>query len=471
MLCASILGPTFQEASQQISQALEHADLVELRLDRFERLDLAALQALLQQFPIPMIFALRSVSQGGSYPFSEEKRLEDIALLATLEPDYFDLELSTVPSVSTARYSGIKWIVSYHDFEGIPDDLDQIYQKMCRYDAHYYKICVTPANTTETLRFLCWAKGKEKTIAIGMGGHGQISRIIAPVLGFPMTYAGLDDHQTAAPGQLSLQSLVERYRYKTLNGATVLYGLIGDPVDQSPSPITHNHFMKESGFNAVYLAMQVTLPELSSFLELLKQLPFRGLSITMPLKEAILDYLDEIDPIAKEIGAVNTLVIDQGQMKGYNTDAEGALNALESTFPVRDKHCLILGAGGSAKAVANEAVRRGAVVTVLNRDGEKALQLASRLRCRGYGIENMGACANQGYDVLINCTPVPMPIDPNDILPKTVVMDLKIRPKETEFLKHALAKQCQVVYGEAMFFEQAAGQFALWFQTQHEEKR
>ncbi len=468
MLCASILGPTFKKASQQISQAKEHADLVELRLDRFEELDLTALKDLRAAFSIPMIFTLRSRSQGGSYPFSEEKRLADLSHLATLEPEYIDFELHAATQgfrEIKQRHPSVKWILSHHDFDKIPDDLEGLYKKMRAYDAHYYKICVTPRNSVEALHFLCWAKGKKNTIAIGMGDYGQISRIVAPVLGCPLVYASLDEEQPAGPGQLSLETLVERYRFKSLNRDTALYGLIGDPVDQSPSPITHNRLMEQCGLNAVYLTMQVTVSELSQVMVYVKQLPFRGLSVTMPLKEAILSHLDEIDPAAHAIGAVNTLVINQGKVKGYNTDAAGALNALESLFPVRGKKCVILGAGGAAKAIVCEAVQRGAIVTILNRDEEKARQLGRRFQCEGFGMDKIGARASMGYDVLINCTPLPLPIDPVHILPKTVVMDLKIRPRETPFLKHALEKQCRVIYGDAMFVEQAAGQFSLWFKN------
>lgn len=467
MLCIVIKGPSFEEAHRQIDQALDYADLVELRLDGFLNLDIAALEILRSHFSIPMIFTLRSRSQGGNYTESEEKRLSMIQHLLELKPEYIDLE-NHIPAAVIAQislqYPEVKLILSYHDFIDTPEDLEALYWEMKKSPASFYKIAVTAKNSLDTLRLMDFAKKADhKLIAISMGPFGQISRILAPVIGSPITYASLMDDQQTAPGQLSGKLLVERYHHYSLNRYSAVYGLIGDPVDRSISDETHNSLIKASVLDAVYVKVQIKETELAEFLQYSKEIPFRGLSVTMPLKERVLPLLDIIDPTAAAIGAVNTICFENGKLFGFNTDGIGALNAIEHECQVAGKRIVLIGAGGAAKAVAYEAVRRGALVTILNRTEEKAIQIAQRIPCIPKGLDQMAACAKAGYDILINCTPDPLPISADHILPGTIVMDLTTKPKETLFLKHAKDKRCRIIYGYQMFVEQAIGQFDLWF--------
>ncbi len=452
MLCVVIKGPSFEEAHRQISQTLPYADLVELRLDGFATLDLTALQHLRSDFSIPMIFTLRSRSQGGNYKQSEEKRLDDIRRLATLKPEYLDLE-NDVPSHFIKEISStIKLILSYHNFTETPTDLEGLYREMKKIPASFYKIAVTAQHSLDALRLLCWAKNADNLIAISMGYHGQISRILGPVIGSPITYAALDDSQTTAPGQLSAKTLIERYHHRSLNPQTALYGLIGDPVDQSISDETHNALMTACDLDAVYVKMQVKPSELANFLQYAKQLHFHGISVTMPLKEHIISHLDVVDPQALDCGAVNTLLFEKGKVFGFNTDGIGALNAIETLCPIKDKRLVIIGAGGSAKAIAYEALRRDARVTIVNRDADKAFKIAQRLHCSSKGLDDMSACAKEGYDILINCTPVPLPISPDHILPHTIVMDIRTRPKETDLLNYAAKTMSSHLLGPDVYW-------------------
>ncbi len=469
MICIAIKGPTLIDARKQLEEALPFADLVELRLDGFTNLDIDGLRNLRLAFPIPMIFTLRSHQQGGSYSQSEERRLADIRLLAELKPEYFDLE-NDVPPVFINEMSTfhpeIKMILSYHNFNEIPHDHDDIFHKMQKSPAHYYKIAVTPSNCIETLKFIAWAKKSNHLIGICMGAHGQICRILGPIIGCPITYAAIDENQQTAPGQLSAKTLIEKYHHSTLRPNSAVYGLIGDPVDKSISDDTHNILISEWKFDAVYVKILVKANEVEEFLQLAKQLPFAGLSVTMPLKELILPYLDKIDPHALKIGAVNTLVFKNSKIFGYNTDGLGALNAIENATPVNGKQMVIIGAGGATKAIAYEALQRGAKVTILNRHADKAAKVAAQLGCKSKALDEMAECAKVGYDILINCTPVEMPISANDILPPAFVMDIKTKPKDSELLKQAKEKGCHIIYGHQMFVEQAVGQFHLWFKDQ-----
>lgn len=465
MICVAIKGPSFEDAHQQISKALAYADLVELRLDCFTSLDLTALKNLRTQFSIPMIFALRSRQHGGNYTQSEENRLQTIRQLIELKPEYLDLENHVSPAfIEEMQTSSIKLILSYHNFEETPHDLEGIYQDMQKTPAFFYKMAVTAQNSLDAFRFISWVnKPHDKLIAISMGSHGQVSRIFGPVHRCPITYAALTDDMKSAPGQLSAKTLVDQYHSRSLNPSSGLLGLIGDPVEQSISDHTHNRLMSACGFDAVYVKMQIKPSELSHFLQYAKQLPFQGMSVTMPLKEEIIPFLDCVDPQARDCGAVNTLLFEKGKISGFNTDGIGALNAIEKESKLKGKRIVMIGAGGAAKAIAYEACRRGGLVTILNRDPERALEVARKFDCEGHGLDYMPTCFDEGYDILINCTPVSMPISSDFILPHAIVMDIKTKPKETEFLKQAQQKGCRIIYGYQMFVEQALGQFSLWF--------
>lgn len=467
MICVVIKGPSFLEAEQQIAEALPYASLVELRLDLFTSLDSAALKGMRARFSLPMIFTLRSQDQGGEYRGSEAGRMDAIRALLELNPEYLDLEYQLPTQFIDEIVAGCpstKIILSYHNFEETPEDLNALYWQMQREGIAYYKIAVMAKNATDALRLICWKQSSsDRLIAISMGAHGQISRILGPIIGSPMTYASLEENLSSAPGQLTAKALVGRYQYYSLSRSTAVYGLIGDPVDQSISDGTHNAWMQRLGLNAIYLKIRVTQAELPAFLQLAKRSPFCGLSVTMPLKEGILMHLDRVDERASAIGAVNTLVFEEGIITGFNTDGVGALNAIESRYSVDGKRLLIIGAGGAAKAIAYEAARRGAAVTIINRDEKRARQSAEALQCTGKGLEEMKSCAQAGYEIIVNSTPAALPIHPDDILPGVIAMEVKTKPKNTPFLQHAMAKNCIPIYGYQMFIEQAIEQFLLWF--------
>lgn len=467
MLCVVIKGPSYEEAHCQIAKALDFADSVELRLDCFSELDSLALNKLRSHFSIPMIFTLRSSIQGGVYAKSEECRLSDIERLAAIKPDYFDLE-NHIPAPFiegfASKYPAVKIILSTHHFSETPNNLEELYRELRKIPAFLYKIAVMANSSLDAIRFLCWAKqANGKLIAVSMGPFGQISRILAPVIGSPLTYASLDDDLQTAPGQLTAEILLHRYRHRSLSSQTAIYGLIGDPVDMSISDETHNHLISRCKLDAVYIKIHVKASELGEFLHLARQLPIQGLSVTMPLKEGILSHLDLIEHEAYSVGAVNTLLFQGEKIIGYNTDSKGALNAIEQVVKVKERRIVMIGAGGAAKAIAFEAQARGALVTIINRDEERAHQVAARFNCSAKGLGQMEACFKEGYDILINCTPLPMPISSDLISSKAMVMDIRTKPRITPFIESALEKGCPVVFGYRMFVEQALGQFQIWF--------
>lgn len=468
MICVVIKGPNPEDILEQMSSSLAYADLVELRLDYFNILDIEFLKTLRLKFSIPMIFTLRSKAQGGNYMHSEQKRICDIRNLLTLNPEYIDLEVHLsaliIDEIRTCSPS-TKLILSYHNFEETPHHLEEIYLTMRKISANFYKIAVMSKSCLDALRLMCWIKEKQdsKVIAISMGIHGQMSRILSPFLGSPITYASLEESDASQLGQLSAKTLTDRYQHQRINKHTAIFGLIGDPVEQSISDETHNRVFQDLGLGAIYVKIQVRVPELSTFLQFAKQLPFRGLSVTMPLKEAILPFLDKIDLKAQTIGAVNTVFFNNHKLIGFNTDGIGALDLIERVCCIKDKRVLIIGAGGVAKAIAHEISHRNGKVIMGNRNKERAIAISKYLGCVGIGLAEIKNIFEDGYDIVINATSVDSPIDSAHILSNVIAMDVKTKPKETLFLQQARAKGCKIIYGYEMFIAQALYQFAIWF--------
>lgn len=441
----------------ELLRTLSHRiDGVELRLDLFPSWDLDLVRKMLSQVTCPIMLTIR---QCGSC--SEAEREARILDLLGLKPPFIDLEYDMrrafLESVLTS-YPETQFVLSYHNFACTPDDLEEIYQAMAVYPAYQYKIAAMAHSTHDALRMLLFARSHPRCSAITMGEKGVFGRILGPIAGNALNYASIDVGERTAPGQLTAQEWFDLYHYPSLNKNTSIYGLIGDPVDGSSGHIYHNGVFRKRGLNAVYVKMSVKPEELSEFIPLAIAMGMRGLSVTMPLKEKIFPFVDEMDPAAKQIGAINTLLLQNGKILGTNTDGLGALDAIEQRTPVHRKKIILLGAGGAARAIAFQAKARGADVLILNRTIERAKELAAMLGCQAGGLDEVP----NDYDLMINCSPSPVPIDPQAIRPHTWAMDIVRSPRETAFLKEAALKHCQIVYGEEMFLNQAERQTAFW---------
>ena len=463
MFCVPIVGPTFLEASSQIDANKEQAHLFEFRADLFDDCNIDHLKKLAEQSNLPIIFTLRKQEQGGGYKRSEKERLSEILQVAQeLSPAYLDLDHDTpkefIEEISH-QFPKIKLILSYHNFTETPSDLEALLERLKEVPADLYKIACRANSTADSLRMLHFAKKHAPLLAICMGEKGQITRILGPLVGAPWTYAA---DQKPFFGQLPIQELASTYAIGRLTSQAAIYGLIGNPVSKSISHHTHNKTLQNLTIDAVYIKMALEKEELYSFFNLSNKMGIKGLSVTMPYKEAVLPFLDHLDEHAKKIGAVNTIVCDKGRFIGYNTDGKGALDAIEAKGKVHGKMVVVLGAGGAARAIVYEACLRGAEVWVLNRTKEKALKLAAEFGVQGGGLD---ALEELSYDILINATAHLMPISPAAICPHTLVMDIHTRPKMTDLLQHAVNKGCTLVFGFEMFVNQALEQYVLWFSS------
>jgi shikimate dehydrogenase len=249
-----------------------------------------------------------------------------------------------------------------------------------------------------------------------------------------------------------------------IDSNTFLCGLIGNPVTHSLSPVMHNQAFAAIGYNAVYLAFRVT--DLDSAVKGIKALNFKGVSVTIPHKVAVMGYLDEVEDTAATIGAVNTIVNNNGHLIGYNTDSQGALEALKTKTAIQGKSVAIIGAGGAARAIGFGLVAAGGQVTILNRSRTNGERLAADLQA---DFSPLNEWQPHRYEILINTTPIGMhpetdasPIPENGLSKEMVVMDIVYNPLETKFLKDAAARGCQTINGVDMFVFQGAYQFELW---------
>ncbi len=251
---------------------------------------------------------------------------------------------------------------------------------------------------------------------------------------------------------------------KMIDAHTSLFGLIGNPVAHSLSPVMHNQAFAAAGYNGVYLAFRVFDP--SAAVKGIRALNFKGISVTLPHKVSVMEYLDEIDGTAAQIGAVNTIVNNHGKLTGYNTDCQGAINALRTRTTIDGKSVAIIGAGGAARAIGFGLVAAGGRVSILNRTRTTGEHLAADLQADYLPLNE---CQPDRHDVLINTTPVGMhpdtdatPVLKNKLSKKMVVMDIVYNPLHTRFLKEAAARGCRTISGVDMFVFQGALQFELW---------
>jgi 3-dehydroquinate dehydratase / shikimate dehydrogenase len=340
-------------------------------------------------------------------------------------------------------------LVSYHNYEETPDLSVVLHQmKQAHPNARLYKIATMANSTLDSLRMMEFQK--PGVLGLCMGPLGSITRICAPIFGVPIMYAPLTEEDKNAPGQLLADELREIYHFRSVNRQTRIFGLIGNPINKSPGHLFHNDYFRSHNINAVYVKMGLQPHELSSFFAYAKRLNFGGLSVTSPLKEAVIPYLDEIDPEARAIGAVNTIAFRNGRMIGYNTDGAAAVDVMGD---VKNKRIVVLGAGGAAKAIIYMALKRQAHVVVVNRTIEKAQEVAAKYGC-GWSPYV------PAYDIAVNATSTSMPVCTIDIQPKSRVMDIALY--ETDFLRVARLRRCDCKNGLPMYFRQALSQQAIW---------
>ncbi|OHB46882.1 MAG: hypothetical protein A2099_02475 [Planctomycetes bacterium GWF2_39_10] len=477
MICVPIVTDNLEDTIKDMAEASKVADIIELRLDYLKKPDL---KLLLERRTKPVIVTNRPVREGGKFDGSEEERISLLKLAIQLQADYVDIEHDSIQHISRgtvlrAPTSKTKIIVSYHNFSETPDNLSEVYNKLSQSIADVIKIVTYANDITDNIKiYQLLHQSKKPTISFCMGEYGIISRILYKRFGSYLTFASLQRGKESAPGQISIHELLNTYHIGKQDGQTAIYGLIGNPVSHSISPIIHNTLFNEMGFNSIYVPFKVN--NIANFIREFRGLDVKGYSVTIPHKESIINHLDAIDPMAKKIGAVNTVVNSDGKLIGFNTDCEAAIKALHSVYKLSEvskkddhlkgKKVTLLGAGGAARAIAFGLKERGAHITIINRNCERAQLLARDVGCLCRKLDDPQEIET---DILINATPVGMfpkvnetPIAKNKLKHNIVVFDTIYNPIETKLLQDAKAQGCKVVGGLPMFIQQAAAQFKLW---------
>lgn len=476
-LCGVVAARSGAEALRQLRLGLRFTDALELRLDWLSSAsEIARFVRLLKRSGIPrratLIATCRRREAGGEFAGTPDEQLRALRSATDAGCQWIDLEMESVeqlrPFILMLYTAHVKRILSFHDFRGTPPRLrlDKLMQRLCEmadnagFDA--IKVATKCDSLSDALRVLSLPhQFRRSVIAVPMGEAATSARILAPRFGSVLSYAPVEE--ATAPGQMSLAEMHQLYRVGSLTPRTSVYGVIGDPIAHSLSPVLHNAGFRAREINAVYLPFRVT--RLKDFVAAIGLLGVNGFSITLPHKESILPHLHRIDPLARSVGAVNTVIVKRGKLFGYNTDCLGILHALKKYMTIRDSRILIFGAGGVARAAAFALAKGGASVSICARRPEQARELARAVHGKRVARADL---RKMSFDTIINATPVGMhprenesPLAPNEIN-CDLAFDTIYRPRKTRFLHLAEQRGIKTVCGLEMFLAQGVAQWELW---------
>jgi 3-dehydroquinate dehydratase/shikimate dehydrogenase len=495
--CAVIARTRHRMMQAEIQEAAKQgAKLIELRLDFLSKAP--DFKRLLDKRPCPVIATYRRQQDGGRWSGTEEQRMMLLRQAIVAGFDFVDLEIDIIHQIP--RFGKTQRIVSYHNIREMPEKLELIHQQMCEEDADLVKIVVTAQQPADNLRIMALLKSPPKpTVAFCMGDLGTSSRVIGLRQGMPFSYAAFNKERQIAPGMLSFQEMQKIYFVESINAETKVFGVIGDPVGHSLSPLIHNAALRHLGINAMYVPFRVPRGELAAFLDSFKAIPVAGYSVTLPHKEAAAKAATEQDESVAAMGTANTLLAigarapsegaaeslagrsgsDDCQLptgfRAVNTDAKAALDSLVAHLPIGpdkapvpliSRTVLILGAGGVARAIAHALHNEKVAVIIANRTVERGQKLADEVGCK---FVDWTARHNVVCDTIINCTTVGMhpnldesPVHHSFLKAGMMVFDTVYTPETTMLIREARDRDCHTLTGVDMFVRQAGLQFELF---------
>lgn len=478
-ICVPVFARAADELTREVKRASEIADVVELRIDS---LDPDQIEPFLEKFRQELQFSghrflitFRPKEQGGFREITLQERDE---FWCNCNDSFWGADFEEDVLEDSALWLGENVIASHHDFEDAPANIKQIYDRLRasspRSTEVIFKLAVQTDDISDGLPLWELLKNTEKgsLIPVAMGEAGKWTRIMGPAFGAPLTYASLETGKENAPGQISVRDMVEVYRVKELTEKTKVYAIIGDPVSKSLSPVIHNAAFRDGNIDAVFLPMEVK--DLNRFMRAFipqSGLNFGGLAVTMPHKETIIPYLDEIDDTARAIGAVNTVKFERGKLLGYNTDAYGVIGPLKEAYgDLKDANVAILGSGGAARACVYALKKEGADIVIYARNFKKAEVLANTF---GVDADALLELYPPGFDIVINATSSGMRVGEGPILTAAeldsceedglkLVFDLITRHPETPLIREAKIAGISTIGGVDMLIAQGLKQFEIW---------
>lgn len=501
----------------EVTSALEQArtassqgaQLVEWRVDELalEEAGHRACHALVRDAPLPCILTCRMVEEGGRFGGDESDRVGLIQSLikAGDAPKYIDIE-----SIAWRRDRDLRMavgqlladtdcglVLSTHDFESRPDDLARQLDAMwAEDDASVVKVAWMARSirdSLEAMELLRDAAGP--MIVLCMGRFGVMSRVLAGKFGGLLTFSSLGEEEATAPGQLTISQLRDEYRFDSIAPSTRVFGILGDPIEHSLSPLLHNTGYERSGFDGVMVPMPVIEGWESFKASLICMLDhpsfnLSGLAVTSPHKRNLSRFVEEaggtLTPMVHRCGSANTLVVlPDGSLVADNTDTEGVVGPLRQVMSLKDAKVAMLGAGGAARAAAIGLLMEGAHVVVFNRSQERARELVEDVRGRmqdpvSIEYRTEGPRQEDSFNVFINMTTLGMAGGPgpeesplealggsSEVLnDQTIVFDAVYSPLQTPLVRQASSRGAKVITGDAMFLAQAARQFRIWTGTE-----
>ena len=472
-ICVPIVASNPADMIQKADAVVRDNSFIEFRLDYLSKptLALQKIKTFVEYHPEVLIVATcRRAANGGRFRGSMASEVDILVKAATQGCHLVDLEVETAAQLKPSDFTRLRrsanLILSHHDFRGTKK-LEETFARMTQYPADFFKV-VSTANTLSDnavmMKFLERHSHEHYMIGLSMGEQGLISRVLGVRAGSQFTFGAVGPGEETAPGQISARALQDTYRIEQVDAATRVYGVAGDPVNHSLSPVMLNTAFRRENVNAVYLALHAK--SMSDLLACVRDIPIHGLSITMPYKEEILKHLDKSDPLTAKIGACNTVVRSQdGKLYGFNTDVTGVVRPLEMRLPLQGAKILVLGAGGAGRAAVFGLKERGAEVYVFNRTPGPAQNLAKKARAKAV---NKMQLRKMVFDVIINATPVGMEGNRDPLLISEQEFNAKYffemiyTPAETKMVKMARAKGMHVILGAEMFVQQGARQFEIW---------
>ncbi|OVA04376.1 Dehydroquinase class I [Macleaya cordata] len=490
MICVRLMSKSIEQMITEMGRVKsDGADIVEIRLDCIKNFrPQEDLQILLRDRPLPVIIIYRPKSEGGEYEGDENKRLEVLRLAVELGADYIEIEFKVASEfmvdANLNKSSDSEIIVSCRVVGETPsgEDLSHLVARMKSAGADIIKLVTDATDITDVARiFHLLSHCQVPLIAYSEGDQGLISQLLCPKFGGFLIYGSTGSNPI--PGLPTLHSLKQAYKPEILNSDTKVFGLISKPVGHSKGPILHNPTFRHVGYNGIYVPMHVD--DLKKFFKVYSCQDFAGFSVGFPYKEAVTVCCDEIHPLAKSIGAVNTIIKrpSDGKLVGYNTDCEASITAIEDALrargcangeaslpsPLNGKQFVLAGAGGAGRALAFGARSRLARIIIFDIDYERAKSLALSVSGEAHPFEDIVNFRPEKGAILANATPVGMhpntdriPVAAETLGVYQLVFDSVYTPRNTRLLKEAEAAGAIVVSGVEMFLRQAMGQFNLF---------
>ena len=471
-ICIALGLPDVPRLLEQARREAESGEnFLEFRLDYLPdpMKGAQAIADFLEEHPGCTILATcRRHQNHGRFNGSIEEQFKVLDLAIQKGARAIDIEIETaevVPDRCAELRARAYLIVSWHHFETTPP-IDPVLKRMRKVPADVYKLVSTSRKPSDTGRILAASKLSPKIplVTLAMGEIGFPSRVLSTAMGAVFTYAAPAHVQGTASGQVNARQLRSLYRIDKFTRAAKIFAVVADPVRHSVSPVVHNRAFQSRRMDAVYVPLLVNQNQLRDFFQFAEELPLSGFSVTIPHKRRIMRYLDYVDPLAKRIGAVNTVVRKAGKWRGSNTDAEAVSGPLAKLTNLQKASVLIVGNGGAARGAACALSDAGSKVAITGRTPDRVRALA---RLVGGEPMSQEQVLLRHFDVVINATPLGMwpnvkdcPFE--DKIPGEIVFDMVYNPLETELIKRAKAQGKQVVPGLKMFIEQAVRQFEIW---------